>query len=315
MEEIMKKKIFEKTKISRRAFIKGGIASGVVFAVKPFGAFAQEKSESVKVWVIKSKDTRKMMRKCVEIIMANGGFGNLKKMALKVNAAWDRAPETGANTHPELVDEFLQSCAQIGIEKILMPEHTCHPANKTFLTSGILNAAEKNKAEMIDLGKEKKSFKRVRIEKAVSLKNVEVSDFFINPDFAIVNMPVAKHHGATGLSIAMKNWMGAVKDRGWWHKNDLHQCIADITLLIKPQWTIIDATRTMMSGGPQGPSKELKTPNMIIFSKDQVAADAYAAQTLFPPSAYNKVKYIQKAADMGIGIADISKMDIIEVAL
>lgn len=96
---------------------------------------------------------------------------------------------------------------------------------------------------------------------------MEVSKYFTSPDISVVNMPVAKHHGGAGLTIAMKNWMGAVKDRGWWHKNNLHQCIADISTLIKPQWTIIDASRIMMDSGPQGPAKELKKPNMIIISK------------------------------------------------
>ena len=126
-------------------------------------------------------------------------------------------------------------------------------------------------------------------------------------------MPVAKHHSAAGLTIAMKNWMGAVKDRGFWHKNDLHQCIADISMLIKPRWTIVDATRTMMDSGPQGPGKELKTPNMIIISKDQVAADAYAAKTLFPENMASKAKYIRLAGEMGAGVADVAKMKITKI--
>ncbi|MFZ2654463.1 MAG: DUF362 domain-containing protein [Victivallales bacterium] len=306
----MEKQIKSATGISRRTFIRGGIAAGVILSLDPLKVFAQENNGGVDVWVITSTDKARMMQKCMEIIKANGGFGNAKKVALKVNAGWDRAPEIGANTHPELVDGFLKGCAEAGIKEVILPEFTCHPANKTFVTSGILAAAEKYKAEIIDLGKDKKSFEKVKLDKAGSLKEAEVSNYFLNPDIAVVNMPVAKHHGGAGLTMAMKNWMGAVKDRGYWHKNDLHQCIADIATLIKPQWTIIDATRTMMDSGPQGPGKELKTPNMIIISKDQVAADAYTAKTLFPESTAAKAKYIQKAGEMGAGIADLAKMKI-----
>jgi len=307
----MKKQDCSLPGLSRRTFIKGGIAAGVILTLDPFKILAQE--SAVDVWVITSTDKARMMQKCMEIIKANGGFGNAKKVVLKINAGWDRTPEIGANTHPALVDGFLKGCAEAGIKDIVLPEFTCHPANKTFVSSGILAVAEKHKAEMIDLGKDKKSFVKMKLEKAVSLKEAEVSNYFLNPDFGVVNMPVAKHHSGAGLTMAMKNWMGAVNDRGFWHKNDLHQCIADIATLIKPQWTIIDATRIMMDSGPQGPAKELKTPNMIIICKDQVAADAYTAKTLFPESTATKAKYIQKAGEMGAGISDIGKMKITKI--
>lgn len=311
----MKKQIRKIPQISRRTFIKGGIAAGVILSLDPMTVLAQDGAGAVDVWVISSADKAKMMQKCMEIIKANGGFGTAKKVALKINSGWDRAPEIGANTHPALVDGFLKGCADAGINDVILPEFTCHPANKTFVTSGILEAAEKNKAQMIDLGKDKKSFEKMKLAKAVSLKEAEVSNYFTNPDIAVVNMPVAKHHGSSGLTMAMKNWMGAVQDRGYWHKNNLHQCIADITTLIRPQWTIIDATRTMMDNGPQGPAKELKTPNMIIVSKDQVAADAYAAKTLFPEATAAKAQYIQMAAAMGSGVADLAKMKITKIEI
>lgn len=306
----MKKQTASRKKLSRRTFIKGGIAAGVLLSLDPVKIFAEENDAKAELWVVISTDKAKMMQKCMEIIMKNGGFGTAKKVALKVNAAWDRDPEVGANTHPELVDGFLKGCKEAGIKEVFLPEFSCHPANKTFVKSGILAVAEKHNAKMIDLGKDKKSFEKKKIPEAVSLKEVEVSKYFTSPDISVVNMPVAKHHSGAGLTIAMKNWMGAVQDRGWWHKNNLHQCIADISTLIKPQWTIIDATRIMMDSGPQGPAKELKKPNMIIISKDQVAADAYAAKTLFPEKTTSKVKYIGIAGELGAGVADLSKIKV-----
>ena len=101
--------------------------------------------------------------------------------------------------------------------------------------------------------------------------------------------------------------MGSVRDRGFWHRNNLHQCIADCSTLIKPALIIVDATRIMVSNGPRGPGK-LEIANQIIFGTDPVAVDAYAA-TLFGKDPF-KVPYIQIAHDMGIGCGDLSKVDL-----
>jgi uncharacterized protein (DUF362 family) len=297
------------TGISRRTFIKGGIAAGIFVSISPSEIFAAE-NQAPEIWVIHGEDKVKLMKKCLEIINANGGFGQSKNsLALKVNAGWDRTPEEGANTHPVLVDEFLKGCRDAGIKKIVLPEFSCHPANKTFMKSGIFDVAKKNDAAMIDLGSDNKSFVKVIFDKGVKLKEAEFSNYFMKSEI-VVNMPVAKHHSGAGLTMAMKNWMGAVKDRRFWHNNNLHQCIADIATFIKPNWTIIDATRTMYDSGPQGPAKELKIQNILIVSKDQVAADAYAAQTLFPEKIYKQAKYIQIAGEMNLGIIDIEKMNV-----
>ena len=294
---------------SRRAFMKAG-AAGTAVAVTVGASRGETAAEIPKtdVWVLHGTDNRKLMTKALEIIKQNGGFGkDVKTMALKVNAAWARTPEQGANTHPELVDVFLETVRKSGIKKIHIPEHPCNNAKVSFDRSGLEKAAKSNRCKMIDLKSEGKSFRTVEIPNGKKLKSAEVAGEFLDAD-AVVNMPVAKHHGGATLSIAMKNWMGAVKDRGYWHRTDLHQCIADFATFMKPVWTIVDATRCIMDHGPQGPAEVLKTPNLLIVSKDQVAADAYAS-SLFHDSPH-AVKYLTYAEQMGIGVVDRNKMNI-----
>ena len=125
----------------------------------------------------------------------------------------------------------------------------------------------------------------------------------------LINMPVAKHHGGATLTISMKNWMGAVdnKTRRAWHRDGLHQCIADFSTYLKPHLVIVDATRIMLDHGPQGPGK-LAHPHEIIFSTDPAAADAYAA------SLFNKtpedVPHIKLAGELGVGCTDLAKIKI-----
>lgn len=262
------------------------------------------------VWMIHGKNKTAMMQRCLKIIDDNGGFGrNARSLALKVNAAWAREPKTGANTHPELVSEFIKGCRGAGVAEVTLPEHPCVRAEQSFPMSGIQDAANANEAKMIAL--EKNDYDTVNLPKARNLSQANVGRAFLEAD-VVVNMPVAKHHGGATLTICMKNWMGAVEDRGFWHRNDLHQCIADFSTFIKPRWSIVDATRIMKSRGPQGPSRDMEHPDLLIVSRDQVAADTVTA-TLFHDDPLQAVKYLRIAREMNIGETNLDSITIHKV--
>ena len=298
--------------LSRRTFVKAGVAGTALLAATPCVSTATAK-EKTDVWVFKGPDNRALMEACMKTIFENGGFGpNAKKVALKVNAAWYRTPEQAANTHPDLVDVFLEKAIESGV-KVVMPEHPCHRAGKSFPASGIQDVADKHRVKMIDLKKAKKEFVEVEIPNGITLKKEKVARDFIEAD-AVVNMPIAKHHGGGTLTMCMKNWMGAVEGRKMWHAKGLHQCIADFSSFMKPTWAIIDATACMTSKGPQGPSPDMIYPHQLIVSKDQVAADTIAAR-LFHDDPLSVVNYLAIARDMGIGETEVSNMNIHRISV
>jgi uncharacterized protein (DUF362 family) len=298
--------------VTRRGFLGMGVAAGGAVLLGGRMGLAADAAAAAKtdIWVLHGTDKKKLMASAMKIIADNGGFGKaVKKLTLKVNAAWWRTPEQGANTHPELVDAFLKGCKDQGIKELVLPENACDPAKDTFPKSGILEAAKSNGVPMIDLQTDPKQYKEVELPSGKKLKAALVGKDFLETD-ALVNMPVAKHHGAAEITMAMKNWMGAVKDRSFWHRNDLHQCIADFATFIKPAWTIIDATRIMLDKGPKGgPGANLKELNLLILAKDQVAADVYTA-SLFPGKGPDKVKYLTIAAEMKLGATDPAGFDV-----
>ena len=304
--------------INRRDFLRRALVSGGALLALPglsrtgWAAASAETATAagprVDVWVFHGPDRRKLMAKALATIDANGGFGrNVKRMAVKVNAAWARTPEVGANTNPELLDAFLAGARAAGVSELILPENPCARAEEAFTRSGLLAAARNHQATLYSLPAAKKAYTQQSLPHGKKLQKAMVAKDFLEAD-AIINIPVAKHHGGATLSMAMKNWMGAVEDRGFWHRNNLHQCIADFSGFLKPTWTLVDATRCMMDSGPQGPARKLTTPNLLILSRDQVAADAYAA-TLFFDSPL-KVGYLKLAGEQGIGIADLARMKI-----
>ncbi|MBL7133571.1 MAG: DUF362 domain-containing protein [Phycisphaerae bacterium] len=295
--------------VARREFMRMGVAgAGAMLLGETLALGAEPKAGGkTDVWVLHGTNKKDLMNACLKVIAENGGFGkDVKKLTLKINAAWWRTPKQAANTSPELADAFLKGCKGQGIKQIVMPEHPVDPAKKTFGQSGLLAVAKANGVPMIDLASDEKLFKEVQIPKGKRMQKALVGKHFLETD-ALVNMPVAKHHGGATLTMAMKNWMGAVKDRRYLHRNDLHQCIADLSTLIKPNWAIIDAMRIMLDRGPKGPSRNMKELNLLVVSKDQIAADAYTS-TLFPGMGPDKVKYLTIAGQMKLGTVDLSKI-------
>ena len=103
-------------------------------------------------------------------------------------------------------------------------------------------------------------------------------------------------------------------DRGFWHSNDLHQCIADFAAYRRPDLNIVDAYHVMKRNGPRGVSvKDVVTMKAQLISTDMVAIDTAAAK-LFgtEPEA---VRYIQLAADKGVGRKDLENLKIKKIAV
>lgn len=104
--------------------------------------------------------------------------------------------------------------------------------------------------------------------------------------------------------------MGVVWDRGFWHKNNLNQCIADFALYEKkPALNVIDCYNVMVKNGPQGVSKEdVVLMKSQILTTDWVAGDAASAKMLgIEPE---KIEYIPIAHKMGLGNMKLETLNI-----
>ena len=289
--------------IKRRTFLKAGATAAMVAAVVP----VQAADPMSTVVVVHGEDIQKMI---AAGIAKMGGWEKFvkpgAKVALKPNLAWKSTPEQGGNTHPSIVREVVLAAEAAKAKQVLIPENTCQPEKETFPTSGILEALKGTKAKLYR--PKRADYVEVDVPKGKICRKAKVTRDLIEAD-CLINMPVAKHHGGATLTISMKNWMGAVDNntRRSWHRDGLHQCIADFSTYLKPHLVIVDATRIMLDHGPQGPGK-LAHPHEIIFSTDPAAADAYAA------SLFNKtpadVPHIKLAGELGVGCIDLAKIKI-----
>ncbi|MEN8223915.1 MAG: DUF362 domain-containing protein [Bacteroidota bacterium] len=244
-------------------------------------------------------------------INAIGGMSEFvkagQKVIVKPNIGWDAVPERAANTNPELIGRIIQRCFEAGAESVSVFDNTCDEWKKCYTNSGIEQEV-KEAGGVIVPGNSESYYKDVKITEGKSLTETKVHELILNSD-VFINVPVLKSHSSAKLTMAMKNLMGVVWDRRWWHKNDLHQCIADYTTFRKPDLNVIDAYRVMKRNGPRGVSADdvIMLDSMII-SRDIVAADA-AATKIFGLEPED-IPYIVIADEMGVGTKDLSKLNI-----
>jgi uncharacterized protein (DUF362 family) len=297
--------------VTRREFLKSITALFLSSLVSPF--FPQ-KSEAVpllspqksKIAVIHGTDKAKLIDSALD---AFGGINAFVKrgdrVVIKPNAAWSRTPEEGANVHPELLIRLINLCFEAGAKDVRIVEHSCDNYKSAFEINGMKAAVAKTKGTLVPLAKGG-DFLTVPVPKGRVLSSVKIAREIREAD-VYINMPIAKTHGSATLTLGMKNHMGAIEDRWFFHRNDLHQCIADVSTVLSPSLTIMDATRILLTNGPKGPG-EVRVVNKVVAGIDQVALDSYAA-TLFGMQG-SDIKHIRAAYDHGIGEIDLTKVDI-----
>jgi uncharacterized protein (DUF362 family) len=227
-------------------------------------------------------------------------------VVVKPNIGWDRLPEQAANTNPEVVATVVKLCYEAGAKKVKVFDRPCNDPRRCYKQSGIADAVTAVGAEVSYIDDRK--FKDVKISNGTAIKSWPLYTELLEAD-KIINVPIAKHHGLSKLTMAMKNWMGMMGGS----RNKIHQRIdeslVDLATVIKPTLTILDAVRILTANGPQGGNiEDVKKLNTVIAGIDQVAIDSYGA-TLFGMKG-SDLGYVRIADKAGLGRMDLSKLKI-----
>jgi uncharacterized protein (DUF362 family) len=222
-----------------------------------------------------------------------------EKITIKPNIGWDRTPAQAADTNPLLVGEMVRQCLAAGASEVIISDIPCNDARRTFIRSGIKDEAEKAGARVIlpvdeDL---------VNADLGGELLGVwPVLRYFIETD-RFINMPIVKQHSLSSVTIALKNLYGILGGRRSQLHQQIDQALVDLASFVRPTLTVVDATRVLMRGGPQGGSlADVRIENSVICSTDQVAADSRAVE--FLGLRAEDVGHIRLAEKSGLGHCD-----------
>src|ERR1035437_11050694 len=246
-----------------------------------------------------------------------GGMGTFvqkgQKVLIKPNMGWDVIPELAANTNPFLIKRIIEHCFKAGAKDVYVFDHSIDNWVNCYKNSGIEKMAKSAGAKVVPANSES-YYQQIEIPGGIKLQKAKVHQLLLETD-VFINVPVLKDHNSTRMTCCLKNTMGMVWDRGYWHSNNLNQCIADFALYEKkPALNVIDCYNVMVKHGPQGVSKEdIVSMKSQILTTDWVAGDAAAAKML--GVAVEKIEYIPIAHKMGLGNMNLDSLNIKKIKM
>lgn len=299
--------------LTRRQFIKGSAAllamSGSVLT--PLVNAAGLSGGVSTLSVAHGPDPFSITVQAVEKLGGMGAFVSKgDRVLLKPNIGWDRRVEQAANTHPEVVRALAEMSLAAGAGKVVILDRTCNDARRCYKTSGMQEMVEKLPRGVVRLDHVLNNrFVKTVIPEGVAVKTWPLYEEAIRAD-VLVNVPIAKHHSISRLTLGMKNLMGLMGgNRGTFHAG-IGQKLADLTSVLMPDLTVLDATRILLRNGPTGGRMEdVKVLDTVAASSDPVAIDAWGA-TLFDVRP-QELSFVTAAHAMGLGEMDLGKVKLL----
>ena len=305
--------------LTRRDFLKASACTGLVLATghtlvypagKAWGTIDTDPSPDL---AVVTGDPEKAVLKALTLL---GGMKRFvkkgQKVVIKPNMSFAKTPDDAANTSPIVVATVARACIDAGAKSVLVVDHTLQKPELCFELSGIRKSCQSVENTHVLALNDEQFYQTVPVPQGKALKQVKVMNEVMRCD-VLISLPAAKSHSATGVSLGLKGLMGVIWDRKYFHaKVDLHQAIADLSSLIKPDLTLIDGSRALLTGGPSGPGKVVKL-NTIVAGVDPVAVDTYGVSIA---DWYNKkfeigqVKHIMAAHRLGLGTIDLDQLKI-----
>lgn len=251
--------------------------------------------------------------KAFDLIGGIKKFINPNDMVLiKPNVSFPNPKNWGSTTNPAVVKAVAQLVIEAGASRVIVADNTMRDGMICFERTGLIDELKAlEQVKVIPLQQES-HFINVEVPNGQTLKSVKIAKL-IQRCNVLINLPCAKSHAATDVSFGLKNLMGLIWDREYFHQGtDLHTAIAELATVIRPQLTILDATRALVTGGPTGPGK-IQELNTIIASTDPLAVDAYAASLVNwnnRSTDAHSIKHLSHAAKLGVGDIDLDKINI-----
>lgn len=225
-------------------------------------------------------------------------------IVLKPNLCLPDGPLKATTTSPNLVELICRKLIADGVRKIVIVDHTLQ-RTPDFDRTPWPDLPRKYPEVKLLLANEERFYEPITLDGKV-LKRTDILRVLPKADL-FVNIPTAKHHSATHVSLGLKNLMGTIWNRSDFHSSmDLDKAVADLAIAVRPTLTIVDASRVLLRGGPTGPGPIL-TENRLFASRDILAVDAivssrysFGGMSLSP----TRIPHLAAALELGVGELD-----------
>jgi uncharacterized protein (DUF362 family) len=244
------------------------------------------------------------LRKALDAV---GGLAHYIKpgdiVLVKPNVAFDRSPNLGATTHPEVLELLIRMLlVDCRAQEVRVADNPIESPADCFEKSGVRLAAERAGGRIYL--PDGNAFRTLHTPGA---ELIERWSFFHRPltnvDKVIGLAPVKDHNLCTA-SMGIKNWYGLLGGRRNQFHQDIHSIVSDLSLMMRPTLSILDGSHVLMKNGPTGgdPSN-VKPGDAVVAAVDPVAADAWAFEKLLERGT-EYPRYLHKAEQKGSGRVD-----------
>jgi uncharacterized protein (DUF362 family) len=246
-----------------------------------------------------------LVREAVDLLGGMSRFVKAEQTVLiKPNQTVFYSAEEGCTTDPLVVGALIRLAKESGAGRVQVAESSggFFSSLECMEITGVAAIAEKEGAELINLGSDDVPNRQVPVPHGKVVKEVPLPAPLLDAD-VIINVPKAKTHHYEPISGALKNWMGVV-NQNWRQENhgddDAIPRFIDIMSVTRPVLCVVDA---LIAGEGDGPIANLpRWCGCVMASTDPVATDVSIARLL--GQDWRKLKFAEEAERRGLGVRE-----------
>jgi len=222
---------------------------------------------------------------------------------IKPNYINSKHPSTGITTDSRVIEGIVKFLKEEKINAIVIGEGSGFADTlEAFKVAGVDKVAERWNVKLVDLNKDE--FIEVAPPNPLSLRKVRVAKTAL--ESIIISVPKLKLHRIAGVTLSLKNMMGALASKGSMHTGSLSKNIVDLASILRPSISVIDG---MIAGEGHETSGNPVKMNLVIAGTDPVAVDAVGAAVMgISPT---DVKHLLLAEKQGLGTCNLEKITVL----
>lgn len=226
-----------------------------------------------------------------------------KPVLIKPNYLNSKHPTTGVTTDSRIIEGIVIFFKQHRNLNIIIGEGSGFADTfDAFKIAGVTDIAKRWGIKLVDLNKDK--FVEVNIPNPYSLSKLKIAKTAF--ESTIISIPKLKLHRIAGVTLSLKNMMGALASKGSMHRGKLSPRIVDLASILRPNLSVIDG---IIAGEGHESSEDPVKMDLVIAGVDPVAVDAVGASVM----GINPldVKHLVLAQEKGLGTCDLNNIEIV----
>ena len=196
------------------------------------------------------------------------------KIMIKPNLVGGFPPGSPYITDFRVVGGVIDYLKYLGFEDICICEGAVNTnMNHVFKISGYKKLAREKGVKLVDVYKCR--MKRFRYKFGV----LDLPELILDSEY--INIAKLKTHVHTGVTFCIKNQKGLLplNQKRVFHKN-LHESIADLYKVVRPDFSIIDGLNGVEGNGPGQTGDTVKNINLLILGYDALKVDILATKLI-----------------------------------